>query len=135
MDYQFNLSCLKKKLISNTAGYHCGYRIRTRSITRSSKRINQLINHSEILFGELIKENKFNTEQLRNLRHVYALGLSNIARDKPDIQDILKQKINGSQQKIFNAIEYLRSINLTGNEAILMETVIKILSIGAAAGC
>ena len=49
MDYDFNLKSIREGIIANIPGFYCGYRIRNQSITRSGKRIDQLMNHSKIL--------------------------------------------------------------------------------------
>ena len=90
MDYEFNLKSIRKGLISNINGFYCGYRIRSKSITRSDKRIDQLKNHSRILLRSMLPKEKFTEEQLELLEAIYALGLSKIAKDNTEIVSNLR---------------------------------------------
>ena len=76
MDYEFNLQCLKKGIIANVPGYFCGYRIRNQSITRSGKRINQLINHSKIILHSILPKEKYTKDQIKNMENLYCWQLN-----------------------------------------------------------
>ena len=85
MDYKFNLISLINDLIANVPGYYCGYRIRQKSITRSNKRVKQLINHARIIIESALSQEELNTDDKKVLMRSYALGLCRIANEPRDI--------------------------------------------------
>lgn len=131
MDYDFNLKNIKKGIIENIPGFHCGYRIRNQSITRSEKRINQLINHSQILIRSMLSTEKYTKDQLRVVEALYALGLSEIANDSAEIRNSLRTALKTSPDVIRESIHTVRSCRYRGLDALLMNRVIDVLSIGA----
>ena len=131
MDYEFNLRCLKEGIISNIPGYYCGYRIRSHSITRSNKRIEQLTNHAEILLDNLVDNRNIPKEQLITLRHLYALGLSVIANDNLEIRKILMHELRIHEGSINGMISALKSLQYDANLNILLNRVVEVITIGA----
>lgn len=131
MDYAFNLKCLKEGIICNIPGLYCGYRIRSQSITRSSKRINQLINHSKILFNSILRKEDYTSKQIKGLEKMYALGLSVIANDAAEIRNQLKIELNMSQGLMQDTIKSISCRHYRDLDALLMSRVINILAIGA----
>ena len=131
MDYDFNLKSIRKGIIANIPGFYCGYRIRSQSITRSTKRINQLINHSQILLRSVLAKGKYTKNQLKILETLYALGLSQLANDTAEIHNSLRMALNTPQDVIHNSIKSVRSNQYKGHDALLMHRVIDVLSIGA----
>ena len=131
MDYEFNLKCLKKGVIFNIPGFYCGYRIRNQSITRSKKRSNQLTNHSKILISSLLSKENFTKNQLKVVENLYSLGLSILANDTAEIRTMLKMEINTPPEVIQDSINSIRSQQYRGHDALLINQVMNVLSIGA----
>lgn len=131
MDYDFNLKSIRKGIIANIPGFYCGYRIRSQSITRSAKRINQLINHSQILLRSVLPKGKYTKSQLKIMKNLYALGLSELANDTEEIRNSLRMGLNMTQDVISDSINSVRTRQYKGHDALLMDRVIDVLSIGA----
>ena len=129
MDYDFNLKSIIKGIITNIPGVYCGYRIRNQSITRSGRRINQLINHSQILLRAILTKENFTENQFKVLEDLYALGLSELANDTAEIRKSLRMRLNTSQDVIRDSINSIHSLHYRGHNALLMRRMIDVLSI------
>ena len=133
MDYEFNLKCLMAGKISNIPGYYCGYRVRNQSITRSNKRISQLINHSCILSKAIFTENLIQENEKATIAKLYALGLSRIANDNEEICRKLKTSIETEEQEIINVLNKISSLYFSEKNTILIKRVLEVLKIGVQA--
>ena len=133
MDYKFNLDCLNAGIITNIPGYHCGYRVRNKSITRSDKRINQLINHSRILFNRLLTDGTLTINEQIIIERLYALGLSKIANDSEKISRTLMLTIETTDKELDEVLGKVLNLNCDGHRSILVKKAYEILSIGSMA--
>lgn len=130
MDYKFNLNCLTKGIITNIQGYHCGYRVRNQSITRSEKRVNQLLNHSKILIEGVVSETSITLRRKKLLMKSFALGLCSIARETEYIKQLVSNYFNegvNSREEMVNNIN--PKFNHVNNRRLIY-TMTKIIEIG-----
>jgi len=131
MDYKFNLDCVVKGLIGNITGFHCGYRVREKSITRSEKRIDQLRNHSTILMQNIQIDSELTDNDLQIAETIFAAGLGRIAKVSPDIQKELNKAVTTKKQKNEAVISKIKEELKQGSNSLLSEPLLTILNIGA----